>query len=776
MPRPQFLNIPEPLRALDQWAVATLKPLPNGKLDKAPRHPDTGFPISPTDRSAWVSFEQALNSGYPAIGVMLTEHDPFTIIDLDIPDEPIPNLDEITARHVKIYAAFDSYAERSLSGQGCHIVCAGKIGGGLNRDHVEVYDQERFIICTGDVVRASPIMNHQELLKRLVDEMGGLAAQRALAISEPEHFSDAQILQKLKRARNRDKFIDLYERAPDEHEDWSQRDAALAQMIAFYTRNHEQALRLFRGSKLYRPHDKGKNPHHYENYYLLQLTFGKAWEHHNREVGHQAANIEHGRRLAEKVMAKSAPTASPQRVSQAISRQPPIPLPPGLIGEIAQFIYYASERPVPEIALAGALTFCSGIFGRQYNISQTGLNLYTVMLADTGRGKEAASSGVNKLLAALRPQLPMVDNYRGPGHIASGQGLIRHLDEHHCCFSFLSEFGHILRIITSPRANAADIRTKQVFLDLFMKSGKNEMLLGSAYSDQTKNTKNVQAPCFAFFGDSTPENYYSLVSEGLIAEGLIPRFLTIHYDGPRVAKNEVPVASPNPELVQKLVSVFTSLTNMYHSNLFIDVPVSPDAKLMLDRFDKECDTRINAGDTLVELWNRAHLKVLRIAALVAVGRDMSNPIVDSQDAEWAMNLVRRELLHFDVRVKEGRFGQGESQYLGLILEATRFYLSLSKKERCRAYGITEAMAEQLSLIPYQFYTLRLRRRKVFQEDRRQPIEAIKSALRDAVELDVLQELSIEQKKDYALSGVRMNTSIYTLGPAFDQEIDDGEDG
>jgi len=42
----------------------------------------------------------------------------------------------------------------------------------------------------------------------------------------------------------------------------------------------------------------------------------------------------------------------------------PYSVPPGFLGEVAQFIYGAAPRPVPEIALAGAIGLLAGIVGR----------------------------------------------------------------------------------------------------------------------------------------------------------------------------------------------------------------------------------------------------------------------------------------------------------------------------------------------------------------------------------------------------------------------------
>src|SRR5699024_7716505 len=74
----------------------------------------------------------------------------------------------------------------------------------------------------------------------------------------------------------------------------------------------------------------------------------------------------------------------------------PYTFPPGLLGQVADFILAAAPRPVPEIALAGAIGLMSGIAGRAYNVSNTGLNQYVLLLAPTGTGKEAMASGIDK--------------------------------------------------------------------------------------------------------------------------------------------------------------------------------------------------------------------------------------------------------------------------------------------------------------------------------------------------------------------------------------------
>ena len=79
----QWLNLPQEMRERRQWAVSSLVVGSDGKPDKRPLNLD-GSSMDWRNPLQWLSFEQAVNSGYPAIGFILSPADPFTIIDLDV--------------------------------------------------------------------------------------------------------------------------------------------------------------------------------------------------------------------------------------------------------------------------------------------------------------------------------------------------------------------------------------------------------------------------------------------------------------------------------------------------------------------------------------------------------------------------------------------------------------------------------------------------------------------------------------------------------------------
>lgn len=297
------MSIPNELKDLRQWCWASLIVNPNtGKPDKAPKRLD-GTLASVADPQSWSTYEDVaakVASEGGAYGYVLTADDPYTIIDLDAVDDT-----KIVEAQRRVYEGFaGTYAEWSQSGRGTHIVLRGRIGGGIRRKGVEVYDRSRFMIFTGRPMdgRDLPIADMQELVTELVVGFGGVDAPGEMMGDHPEDEDDAAIFAALFNATNGDKFKDLYYNPPGPGDDWSQRDAALAQIIAFHTRNYDQALRLFRGSVLYNPERKAakggyKTRDLYEQGYLLGHTFKTQWQHLAPHYYH----IEKGREIWEGV-------------------------------------------------------------------------------------------------------------------------------------------------------------------------------------------------------------------------------------------------------------------------------------------------------------------------------------------------------------------------------------------------------------------------------------------------------------------------------------------
>ncbi len=764
-----FNRIPEELKAWRQWVVWKLEPRPNTKPTKVPYDPKGPTPANPrgmasvTDPSTWGTYDEAIaayESGqFSGIGFVISHDDPYTFIDLDD-----THGDQVAyERQLKIYREFNSYAEVSPSGSGLHIIVRGKIPQGRRRASIEIYCAERYMTMTGNVYNDAPIAERGDLLQILFNEMGGAAKEYSLQESLPQTMSDEGVIHAALSAANGDKVSTLLYGDPstlyakeDGSLDWSRADMALVDIIAFYSRNHEQIVRIWRNSQL-GARDKANRDAYAK--YMLEKCFDN-----------QLPPIDvDGLRIQWEAMQKqgaAAPggTATPTATSAGASERmntdagtmsqngtgSSIPFPPGLIGEVAQFILDAAPRPVPQIALAGAIGLIAGITGRAYNVSGTGLNQYVLLLAPTGTGKEAIANGISKLMSAIKTSVPASTEFVGPGEIRSDAALLKWLSKYPCIISTVGEFGLRLKQMSAPNANSHETGLKRVLLDLYNKSGHGNTLNPIAYSDKEKNTEAVHSPSFTLMGESTPEEFYSALDESMVASGLLPRFLTMRYTGirPPLSKAHI-TATPPFALVDKMATLTAHCLAMGNGGSVVNVALTDEAYELSDSFDKYADAQINGANTEVtrHLWNRAHVKSLKLAALCAVGINPFNPIVGINEYVWAAKIVELEVSDLLGRFEAGEIGSGvngssETKQLSDMKKVIAKFMS-EPVEKWAKYQATTEMHRDM-IIPIAGLQMRLSAVSSFRTDRMGASVAIKRAYQQLIDADIIRELPATQ--------------------------------
>lgn len=768
-----YNNIPKELRDLDQWVCWKPYISAEGKKTKLPVQAN-GDPANSTDRATWCSFEQAVQASkkFAGIGFVLNKDDPFCIIDLDNkPDNPCTP--EQLARHQKIYESFDSYTEYSTSGTGIHIIMRGSLPTGVKRDNVEAYSDARFMICTGNVLRDGPVRDYQQLLTMLYGEMQPVAK---VELHETEEVSeDAAIVDMAMSATNADKFNELC------IGDWpamgygsqSEADFALLSILAFYTQSNEQVRRIFRMSNLGKREKAVKN-NTYLNFALgkiraqqpapvdisqLQINAIKLIGNIDTETGeiYDYSNPSEQSQTSTNVQMDQTGMQGSSTMGEEVSAVGqnsstfPIDLPPGLIGELAQYFYSTSIRPVPEISLIAAIGAVAGVVGRSYNISAQGLAQYLILLARTGTGKEAISSGISRLFHEVQMQVPMATQFSGPAVFASGPALHRVLSEKPCFVSVLGEFGFTVQRLSNPRANSAEITLKQLILDSFGKSGYGQVLQPSVYSDKEKNINPVASPNMTIIGESTPESFYDGLDQSHIASGFLSRFLILEYTGDRPYFNEH-TNQPLPQwLKQKFCDLVTVAITTSNNNQFCQVGMTPEAKAILDEFNLYVDSKIRgANDVVREIWNRAHLKALKLAGLIAVGCNPHRPVVDVPMATWAKKLVEHDASSLQKRFNTGDIGMGDSKQINDLRRVVESYMKLNLAD-AKKFGATEQM-HSCKIIPYQFIIKKSYNLASFKNDRMGSTLSLKRTLQTLVDsgnLKLIDIPTLEKKFSYA---------------------------
>lgn len=317
----ELRRLPQELRDRPQWLLAG--PNDVGEL-KVPRSIDNGGNLcagSHSDPRTWLDFEYAcecaLERGY-GVGYCCHEDDPYACVDLDVknasnrPNNPeqwtsAEDLERLTA----IRRNLDSYTELSQSGQGWHIWVRGKIGAGRKRGGVELYSQQRFIVCTGRVIRDVPIADRQAMLNNMAAQMPTPDDDGPMADPEQAHDDDAVV----ERARREDPerfdamcrgdFGALGKPSPSEV------DAMLVEALMYAGATNEQAERLWVTTELGQRQKDGRVKTDRPDYVRSTLRFARSELTKRREA--EAATMAHGAGVAAGLLASMR--QGPQRAA-----------------------------------------------------------------------------------------------------------------------------------------------------------------------------------------------------------------------------------------------------------------------------------------------------------------------------------------------------------------------------------------------------------------------------------------------------------------------------
>jgi hypothetical protein len=730
----KYASIPDELKTYNQWVLWTYSETQNGKLTKIPLSVNGNF-ANVTNPDTWASyadilqaFESRVGQGCDGIGFVLTKKDPFVFIDLDQTDNP-----EHMDLQQKVCSEFeDSYSEKSPSGQGLHIIARGEIPTGKRRYSCEIYDCDRYMTMTGDVFNAKPVIEKQDKISSLWEYLKGDTSDNGITPStdEAEKYTDQEIFDKAAGAVNAEKFLDLW------NGNWikyygsqSEADQALINIIAFYSRNDEQVTRMFLASML------GKREKANRKDYMQRMIVK------SRDNNTIPVNFELFKSMMAQKFDLLKENVDWDEVETYGTDCPPKP--PGLIGDVMDYVYGAAPLPVPLYALVSALGLMAGICGKAYNVDGAGLNLYMLALGTTGTGKDSINSGINNLSRVIREANPTLFNFIGPGTISSFAALSKHLADNPCCVSVLGEFGVTFGTMVGGRASEHMTSLKKAILEVFNRSGKNEEVTPVVYSDKANNVKTLRAPAYSIVGESVPERFWENVTQDLVGDGFIPRFLILEYAGPRVYHNYERVTIPSNRLVGNLVDLASECNKNINTGMVKNIPFTEEARAALKLYEKNNTDLMNSlpkSDFSKELWNRSGINITKLAGLVAVGINPYEPIIDINCFNWARNIVVQSVENVRRRFRNGDTGI-ESFEDKQVMECHRYirrYLEMDQ-DTIRKNNLNSLMVSD-KVVPFAYLQTRLSQLAPFKKDKQGPTSAMNRCLKVMIDSGLIQEL------------------------------------
>ena len=369
--------IPQEMKDRPQW-VAWILVKRGGKDTKLPINPKNGRLAKSDDASTWGTYEQAVRAGRQlnGIGYMFSEDDPYCGIDLD------GHIDH------ELIGWFGSYAERSQSGKGAHIIVRGRLVEGRKSAQYEVYDRRRYFVMTGDSLHASPIVEAQEKLDQFVASV--FPPDTPSPEVDLSAFMGAAtppaVLDRIRASAQGQRFDALWRGDWSGYESQSQADAALLAILRFWTGGDKaESFRLFAQSGLCR--DKWTRRADYRE---------RTWQ-----------SIDDGL-----VFEPPAPVLSPQIVTRNVSPWRAVTINRALEaiqGSVLEPLVAAMRSPMDpllpaELGLIKALVLCGCALSEKRTSPRDGGNIamHTLRGADLARVRIMTAGGqVSNMLAMI---------------------------------------------------------------------------------------------------------------------------------------------------------------------------------------------------------------------------------------------------------------------------------------------------------------------------------------------------------------------------------------
>lgn len=334
-------------------------------------------------------------------------------------------------------------------------------------------------------------------------------------------------------------------------------------------------------------------------------------------------------------------------------------IPDGLVGDLTRYMIATARRPQPLLSLGASLCAVGALMGRLYRTgSNLRSNLYVVGIADSGSGKNHAREIVNEVFfeAGLAYHL-------GGNKIASGAGLLTALHRQPAILFQIDEFGMFLSAAADRKRSPRHItEILDNMTELYTAAGG--IFLGAEYAnrDGMNERRDIVEPCLCVYGTTTPLHFWGALQGANVADGSLARFLILPSDedypdenlaaGLRHAPSELidglrSIANGGGRQRGNLVGKTTGASTAVDAAV---VPMTEEAKARFAALSAELtvELRAAAGTASTAILARIGENAMKLALIVAVGRDPARPVVESGDAEWAIRFVR----HFAGRTME----------------------------------------------------------------------------------------------------------------------------
>lgn len=657
------------------------------------------------------------------VGFYLLPQDPFCCIDMDMKSEWNSLQKQVAEeRYRNIVSTFHSYTEVSKSGWGLHLWLYGKSDFGKRRDSVEIYSQFRFIICTGDHLQGTPLTISgkegseeeayiAEWVEKLKSEMGDISGLEDFQMEELSQTAwendpykktnfeiytqgaeavNGVVFKQLAEGRWASQQINhsLGERA---YQSASEAEYAFIDMLCFYTKYNFQVREIFYNSPFgdryfaerRSPGDKIKVSYHLEQMILKR----RRDEARDLIEKNKIMQMNLRRMLEEEQRRKAITTPKPAPLDYLgtdgnynLEQESELDWPPGFVGELSRHMMARSLRPIKEIAILSALSLLSGIVGKGWNThTGGGLSNYFVLVAPSGIGKDAYRKNLVEIMNQVSQrggpegtQIFGANKVVSRKKFSSAQALwknvvVQPMDADSkdgpnplSFIHYVAEVGGFFKDISNGTGHAGQI--SNLMLDLYNESSFYATADSLEYSNKDNNHAGGRLAAYSFAGETTPTDFYSTITESMLANGFMSRLIIWECCSKRPLENKNSGIPMPDNMCQWLGDMFIHSSQLHMGAEPCTVQLMPEVEALYDDLDKTTtdllNTKVNEEGHR-QLYNRYGFKLLKLACVLAVADNHISPLVTMEHYQWAKSFMDLTVSKFRQKVETGEIGSGD---------------------------------------------------------------------------------------------------------------------
>jgi hypothetical protein len=316
--------------------------------------------------------------------------------------------------------------------------------------------------------------------------------------------------------------------------------------------------------------------------------------------------------------------------------------PPGLVGDIIDWVTATSRRPNRVLALGTAITVVGTLIGRRVTgPTNSATHLYVVSIARSGAGKQHVLDAAMRLMRAAK-----ADAHIGPSRFHSGSAIFQRLTDQPVMLCVQDEVGAVLRAATNRKAGTHERQVGELLRSLW---GLSFATLSAPAWATIDTIKLVQCPAMSILGLSTPDEFTAALQGESIDNGLLNRFLALP-STVRIEETDPPL---DPFVVPQHLA--EALHRLYlwsgpESLMHIGNPEmahTPDVLLWASNqardhyadFGRMVEQHIDEHPDAAPYLARCAETSIRLATIRAAGRWGRGATVDLNDMEWGAGIA-----------------------------------------------------------------------------------------------------------------------------------------